>query len=80
MAKIRLELEPEQFKELVILVADHSQDPEFRQLYNLVTTKLNHMIEHDLYTKFKTAPTNEQKEEARQEYLERKGISSDFRW
>lgn len=42
--------------------------------------KLEAMIRHDLYTKYKTAPTNEEKEKARQEYLDRIGILDSFRW
>ena len=42
--------------------------------------KVDRQIEHDLYTKYKTAPTEQQKEESRNEYLDRKGIHPDFRW
>lgn len=42
--------------------------------------KIDRQIEHELYSKFKTAPSAEQKELARQEYLDRKGIHKDFRW
>jgi len=42
--------------------------------------KMNRYLEHELYTKYKTAPTDEQKEQARQEYLDQKGIHPDFRW
>ena len=42
--------------------------------------KMDRYLEHELYTKYKTAPTEEQKEKARQEYLEQKGIPKDYRW
>ena len=42
--------------------------------------KYNKIVNRSLYTKYKTAPTEEKKEKARQEYLNRKGIHSDFRW
>ncbi len=42
--------------------------------------KLDSVINRNLYTKYKTAPTEEEKEKARQEYLDRKGIHSSFRW
>ena len=42
--------------------------------------KLDSVINRNLYTKYKTAPTEEEKEKARQEYLDRKGIHSNFRW
>ena len=42
--------------------------------------KFDSIINRTLYTKYKTAPTEEEKEKARQEYLDRKGIHSNFRW
>ncbi len=42
--------------------------------------KLNRMIEHDLYSTYKNASSPEQKEKARREYLESKGIPQNFRW
>lgn len=42
--------------------------------------KLDSMINRMLYTKYKTASTEEERETARQEYLERQGIPSEFRW
>lgn len=42
--------------------------------------KVEAMVRRQLYTEYKTAPTEEQKEKARQEYLDRQGITSGFRW
>ena len=42
--------------------------------------KYDRIANRNLYTKYKTAPTEEEKEKARQEYLNKKGIHSDFRW
>lgn len=42
--------------------------------------KLNSIILRDLYTKYKTAPTEQEREEARQKYLDEKGYFNDFRW
>ena len=42
--------------------------------------KMNTMVERELYTRSKTAPTEEEREKARQEYLDRRGIMEDFRW
>ena len=42
--------------------------------------KRNTMVERELYTRSKTAPTEEEREKARQEYLDRRGIPEDFRW
>ncbi len=49
-----------------------------------IDTELNHkidaMVARDLYTKYKTAPTKEEQEKARKEYLDLKGYHKDFRW
>ena len=37
--------------------------------------KLEAMVRRDLYTKYKTAPTEEEREKARQEYLEKVGMA-----
>ena len=42
--------------------------------------KLNTMVNHEIYSKSKTAPTEEEREKSRQEYLDRVGIHPDFRW
>ena len=43
-------------------------------------TKLEAMVKRELYTKYKTAPTEEEREQARKEYLDKVGIHRDFRW
>ena len=55
-------------------------DENYKIIEKGIFDKVDRQIEHDLYTKYKTAPTEQQKEEARKEYLDRKGIHSDFRW
>lgn len=55
-------------------------DPELKYLRNILWQKLDRMVEHDLYTQYKTSPTAEQREKARQSYLDRKGILPDFRY
>ena len=42
--------------------------------------KLNTMCDRELYTKYKTAGTDVEREEARQKYLDSRGIPEDFRW
>ena len=37
-------------------------------------------IRQGLYAKYKTAPTQEERENARQEYLEKRGVPDSFRW
>ena len=42
--------------------------------------KMEALARRDLYTKYKTAPTEEEREKARQEYLEKVGMHRSFRW
>lgn len=42
--------------------------------------KLDTMVNRELYSKYKTAPTEEEREKSRQEYLDRRGIPDSFRW
>ena len=42
--------------------------------------KLDAMVLREPYRKAKTAPTEMEREKARQEYLDRRGIPDSFRW
>ena len=42
--------------------------------------KLDALVRHELYAKYKTAPSAEEREQARQAYLDRRGVFPDFRW
>lgn len=42
--------------------------------------KLDTMVNRELYSKYKTAPTEKEREKFRQEYLDRRGIPENFRW
>jgi hypothetical protein len=49
-------------------------------IYQELQNKLQRMIDRQLYNTYKTAPTQEQREEARLKYLDSKGIHRDWRW
>lgn len=42
--------------------------------------KLEAMVRHEWYAKYKTAPTPEERETARQRYLDERGVPQSFRW
>ena len=42
--------------------------------------KLDAMLNRQLYSQSKIAPTEEQREQARQEYLDRRGVPQSYRW
>ncbi len=59
-------------------ILEHYNDGE--KIVKELKEKYDKIVNRNLYTKYKTAPTEEEKEKARQEYLNKKGIHSDFRW
>ena len=42
--------------------------------------KLDSLVRRELYAEYKTAPTQEEREKARQEYLDSRGVLGSFRW
>lgn len=42
--------------------------------------KLDALVMRELYTKYKTAPNEEEREKARREYLDKRGVPESFRW
>lgn len=42
--------------------------------------KLDSLVMRELYMKYKTAPTEEEREKARREYLDKRGVPDSFRW
>lgn len=42
--------------------------------------KLDAMVRRQLYTQYKTASTEEEREQARKEYLDKRGVADNFRW
>ena len=42
--------------------------------------KLDALVMRELYTKYKTAPTEKEKQEARKKYLDKRGVPDSFRW
>lgn len=63
-----------------ILVDQHRTEDCRRTIEQGILNKFDRQINHDLYSKYKTAPTPEQREKARQEHLDRIGIPDSFRW
>ena len=50
------------------------QEELLPQIKQGLEKKLDAMVMRELYTKYKTAPTEEEKEKARKEYLDRRGV------
>lgn len=55
-------------------------ESELPQIKKGLMDKMETMVMRELYTKYKTAPTEEEKEKARQQYLDKRGVPDSFRW
>ena len=69
--------------ELFVLLLRHhlvEDDDCLNEIRRGLEQKLDSMVRHEVYAKYKTAPTQEEREKARQEYLERRGVPGSFRW
>lgn len=55
-------------------------DADTEMINKELTEKIDALVMRELYTKYKTAPTEEEKEKARKEYLDRRGVNESFRW
>ncbi len=65
-----------------LLLAYHLMDMEeyLPDIEKGLENKLDALVKHQLYSSYKTAPTEEEREKARKEYLDKIGIHKDFRW
>ena len=59
------------------LVDMESELPEIKKG---LMDKMDAMVMRELYSKYKTAPTEEEKQKARKEYLDKRGVPDSFRW
>ena len=45
-----------------------------------LSQKIDAVLNRPLSSQYKTAPTEEQREQAREEYLDRRGVPQSYRW
>lgn len=64
----------------VIKLVIFEADVDIQKMTDALTEKVNAMVLRELYSKSKTAHTEEEREAARQKYLDEKGIHPDWRW
>ena len=70
------------FRQMAIYILDEESrsDEMKKEIVKGIRDKVDRQKDHELYTKYKRAPTEEEREKARQEYLDRRTISPKFRW
>lgn len=70
-------------RELFILLMRYfllEENEPYNEIRKGLEQKLDSLAMRELYGKYKTAPTEEEREKARQEYLDRRGVPESFRW
>ena len=80
MAK-NVQISQEPFLDLVrYFLLDDSSKSRLNAIQRGLEAKIDNMVKHELYTASKTADSPEDRETARQQYLDKVGIHKDFRW
>lgn len=76
-----VQIPEETFVELVkyFCLEDHAAD-RYHELQRVIQEKFDKLVNHMVYTQYKTAATEQEREKARQEYLDRVGMRESFRW
>lgn len=77
----KIQIDKKTFYKCVNIIALGSDDAElWQQTKQELLDKLDSIIKRELYTTYKTATTEEEKEQARQKYLDKVGVNKNFRW
>jgi hypothetical protein len=79
MSERKVQIPEKVFYELVKFHLLDETDAE-EEIKTHLMKKLDALAEHQLYTRSKKAASQNEREQARKEYLERRGISAAFRW
>ena len=79
MSERKIQIPEKVFYELVKFHLLGKTDAE-EEIKTQLLKKLDALAEHQLYTRSKKAASQNEREQARKEYLERRGISAAFRW
>lgn len=77
----QIQISEKLFLELLAYVCNDT--PTYAEQQNILRQfqdKIKRMTEHDLYTIYKTCHDEKEREKARLEYLDSKGIPKSFRW
>ena len=67
------------FKKLVMFFLMGEADAG-HEIEAYLEEKLNRLVMHDLYTRYKTDPSGEERKKAIETYLDKKGIPQSFRF
>ena len=79
MSERKIQIPEKVFYELVKFHLLGETDAE-EEIKTQLEKKLDALADHQLYTRSKKSASQNEREQARKEYLERRGISAAFRW
>lgn len=70
------------FLDLFFFVLEHDDpdDPKYHRIRTAFNKKIDAMERHNLYTLYKSGVSEEIRQKAREEYLDKLGIRDAFRW
>lgn len=80
MKEKNIQISEKLFLDLIAFFLSGDESPERKKrIKEQIDEKMDRMINHAIYTQYKTDPSPEEREKARLEYLDRVGISQSFR-
>lgn len=81
MKEPKVQINKSLYNEMILYFLNGEKTPDReRRIRDGIDADINARIRRDYYTKYKTAPSEEAREKARQSYLDAKGIPESFRW
>lgn len=76
-----VQITSELFFELVrYFIVEDTTNERFNNISKQLEEKIDKLAKHEIYTKSKTAETEQEREENRKKYLDMVGIHKDFRY
>ena len=68
------------FRIVKYFILDDCSEENTNAIIKELNNKIDSLIKHELYTHSKTAQTEEERENARKQYLDKIGMRESFRW
>lgn len=76
-----VQIPQELFYELVrYFILDDATEERYKSISGGLESKIDKLVKHEVYSASKTAETPEEREKARQQYLDMVGMRDSFRW
>ena len=81
MKQKQIQIPEKLFAQILCFFSSENPDPDLRHAIERgIDAKIDAMNRRDYYTTYKTAESPQEREEARQRYLDSVGMKESFRW